>query len=330
MSILGQTTAPASSGWSEVAFFAPLALAGLVVAWRIGAFRLGTVSGPLRLRDDGELGMLLITLLFGFLLWITIPTAVVLWMMRDQPSAATRPGALSPQVAAVASTVSGVIATFFLVIANLTIRRGGVSELGLSPGRVRNGLVTGLIGAMIMVPVVFFVATLTQLAWRAIRYEHPREHDLLKMLGESQNTPLSIVLLAAATLVAPIFEEILFRGHLQTMLTYAFARLRQPRPIVRQGGFDVVLPDGQVEPVAPVIEPPPPRPAPSVPTRWLAIVITSLLFAVVHPLWTVPPIFILSLCLGYAYERTANLWTVIVMHALFNATSTTIYLLFAP
>jgi membrane protease YdiL (CAAX protease family) len=39
-----------------------------------------------------------------------------------------------------------------------------------------------------------------------------------------------------------------------------------------------------------------------------------------------PPIFFLAICLGYAYERTGSLWTSIVMHSLFNATSTYLFL----
>jgi membrane protease YdiL (CAAX protease family) len=60
--------------------------------------------------------------------------------------------------------------------------------------------------------------------------------------------------------------------------------------------------------------------------RWLAVVITSVIFAVVHPLWMAPLIFVLSICLGYAYERTGNLWVPIVMHALFNTSSTIVFL----
>jgi membrane protease YdiL (CAAX protease family) len=41
-----------------------------------------------------------------------------------------------------------------------------------------------------------------------------------------------------------------------------------------------------------------------------------------------PLIFVLSLCLGYAYERTGNLWVPITIHALFN-TIETVYSLYA-
>ena len=62
-------------------------------------------------------------------------------------------------------------------------------------------------------------------------------------------------------------------------------------------------------------------------SRWLAIVIASLAFTLVHgALWLAPPIFFLSLCLGYAYDRTRNLWVSILIHASFNAASLTMFL----
>jgi membrane protease YdiL (CAAX protease family) len=69
----------------------------------------------------------------------------------------------------------------------------------------------------------------------------------------------------------------------------------------------------------------PPPLVPSGAARWASIFLTSLIFASVHPAWTIPPIFFLSICLGYAYERTGNLWTSMTIHAVFNMTSTVLY-----
>jgi hypothetical protein len=75
-------------------------------------------------------------------------------------------------------------------------------------------------------------------------------------------------------------------------------------------------------------EPPPPTNA----QTWCAIIITSMIFASVHPQWSQPVIFVLSVCLGYAYERTGNLWVPITIHAGFNTLSTAVFLLglYAP
>jgi membrane protease YdiL (CAAX protease family) len=69
-----------------------------------------------------------------------------------------------------------------------------------------------------------------------------------------------------------------------------------------------------------------PNPRAATREAWIAIVLTSLAFAIVHDLWTWPPIFVLSLGLGWVYERTRNLWVPTVIHALFNGLSTAIYL----
>ena len=57
-------------------------------------------------------------------------------------------------------------------------------------------------------------------------------------------------------------------------------------------------------------------------TPWLSIVIASGLFALVHANaghW--PALFALSLCMGYAYEKSGSLLRPIFIHSLFNATS---------
>ena len=56
-------------------------------------------------------------------------------------------------------------------------------------------------------------------------------------------------------------------------------------------------------------------------------VLASIAFTAVHgALWMMPPIFVLSLCLGYAYHRTRNLWVSIIVHACFNAASIVVFL----
>ena len=55
---------------------------------------------------------------------------------------------------------------------------------------------------------------------------------------------------------------------------------------------------------------------------WLSILITSVLFATIHSYpshW--PALFALSICLGYAYEKSGSLVRSIFIHSLFNAAS---------
>lgn len=53
----------------------------------------------------------------------------------------------------------------------------------------------------------------------------------------------------------------------------------------------------------------------------VAIVLTSLAFASIHQPWTLqPPVFVLSLVLGWAYFRSGSIVVPMVAHAVFNAT----------
>ena len=89
-----------------------------------------------------------------------------------------------------------------------------------------------------------------------------------------------------------------FRGHLQTLLRRMFGRLLGGSSNERHSALVV----------------------------WAAVIATSVMFAIMHPFWSVPTIFLLSLCLGYAYERTGNLWIAIAMHATFNIVNTSLSL----
>jgi membrane protease YdiL (CAAX protease family) len=185
---------------------------------------------------------------------------------------------------------------------------------------------------------MFGAGMLLEMLYRAIGYEHPSEHELLTVLGKSKDPLTTALIIGGATLLAPVFEEFLFRGHLQTILVRAFT----PRPR-RLAGFPVV--QAEMPAVAAIAEgavvestaltapwPAPPLeyepvPVSSAAGRWGAIAITSLLFAMMHPAWTWPLIFLLALALGYAYERTGNLWVPVTMHLIFNTVQTAFFLL---
>ncbi len=52
---------------------------------------------------------------------------------------------------------------------------------------------------------------------------------------------------------------------------------------------------------------------------WTAIILISVLFALLHPWTHWPALFALSMCLGYAYEKSGSLLRPIFIHSLFNA-----------
>ena len=103
---------------------------------------------------------------------------------------------------------------------------------------------------------------------------------LTVVIGNSQPL-LRVLMFVFLVLIAPVFEEMLFRGILQSVI-----RGLTPRP-------------------------------------WEAIVITSVFFAISHPWTHLPALFVLSCCMGYAYEKSGSLLRPIFIHALFNAASIT-------
>jgi membrane protease YdiL (CAAX protease family) len=106
-------------------------------------------------------------------------------------------------------------------------------------------------------------------------------HRTLEMLLDSPRDVWFVVTLVSVTVVAPLVEEVLYRGILQN----TFRRL----------GYG----------------------------PWSAVLITSGVFAVMHASVAEPhavvSLMVLSLGLGWAYERTGRLGAPVVMHMLFNA-----------
>ena len=49
-----------------------------------------------------------------------------------------------------------------------------------------------------------------------------------------------------------------------------------------------------------------------------ALIVTSAVFALIHPPQVMAPIFVVGLSLGYLYERTGTLIAPIAFHAVFN------------
>jgi len=118
-------------------------------------------------------------------------------------------------------------------------------------------------------------------------------HQELELITAYRQLPLRILIVIATTVIAPVLEELLFRGMFQTMIRSFLLGLQSRHSSC------------------------PPRQS-----AWLSIVITAFLFATIHQQaghW--PTIFILGMSLGYAYEKSGSLFRPIFIHSLFNATS---------
>ena len=115
-------------------------------------------------------------------------------------------------------------------------------------------------------------------------------HETLRKLKEEFSPQLLISVIIGAVILAPLFEEMIFRGILQTSLLNLLGQRRWPTLIISSLLFSL--------------------------THWWVVPWQGLL-----------PLFIIGLVFGYVYERTGSLLTSVVTHALFNASNIAILMI---
>ncbi|HYO08402.1 MAG TPA: type II CAAX endopeptidase family protein [Tepidisphaeraceae bacterium] len=301
------------------------AIAG-AVARMAGVFRRRSIVGPPRFQPGEAAGRLFAITALGAGVWLM--TQAIFGFVRAAAWQGQHPGQrfqasnLGDLDFAFLATVPALLGLVALIGGDASA--GGLGgRLGYRLSQFPRGLLVALLSLPIVLPLLWAGGAVLELIYRLIAYKHPTEHE---MLGAMKAAPLHVraILIFGATMLVPVFEEFLFRGHLQTLLVRIFNPApRRGEPLVlgsvgaalsQLGGAD----DGPI---------PPPEDAPRRRFVWLAVVITSILFSSLHPSWSAPLIFILSVCLGYVYERTGNLWAAVLIHALFNASSTIAFLL---
>jgi membrane protease YdiL (CAAX protease family) len=195
----------------------------------------------------------------------------------------------------------------------------------------------GVVATLIAAPPVNAIQLLATKIWTYQR------HPVQEMISKEFSVGVAGLAVVTAVILAPMFEELLFRGLLQSWLAAVFDRRAIPSTTHAQE--DVVfdgaptgppLQTGYWEPECELVPEPEPRspydapktldsPPSHPPSRtWLAIVLTSLLFASVHAgQWPAPiALFILAVVIGTIYYRTGSLIAAISMHATFNGLST--------
>lgn len=307
MSILGQAEAGEVAGFI---FFTLLTLGGALVAWRLGFFRKGSVLGPERMSGERQAAWsLLVVMMLGMGAWLGTQIAVATYRQVMLAQAGSEKpfdvSSLTPGDFAFLSTVPGVVAVAVIAASLRMFAPGQRPRLGLSRREFPIGVMKGIGGVFMVLPLVLWVSTLTEWVYRAVEFKHPSAHELLRAMKES-GPVVRWLLIVGAVVVAPVVEELLFRGLFQTLLGWAFNNATSRRA----AALAETVPPGRLAA-----------------GRWMAIVITSLVFAGIHDKWSVPPIFVLALCLGFAYERTGSLWVTMAIHALFNGFQTLFFLL---
>lgn len=159
----------------------------------------------------------------------------------------------------------------------------GRAALGLAGPQINDQIIMGCKTAMLAAPWVYATNLLANLIFQ----NNP--HAVMKMLNDGFSPTTATLAAVSAVIMAPLAEEILFRG----ILLAALIR-KSSKYLAANRRFPVQL----------------------------ANVVTSLIFALLHAdAWPAPiGIFVLSLVLGKLYISTGRLWPCIAAHALFNST----------
>lgn len=160
--------------------------------------------------------------------------------------------------------------------------REGWRRVGLRPAHPASDIAAGAAATVLALPIVLF-AVLLGAAARLATGETVEKvgHPMLESLLTSDALSATLMFATSAIVVAPIVEEILYRGLLQTALLSAMPGRR----------WTVIT---------------------------LAAAAFALQHMGMPP-HTLPGLFILGLFLGWLYERTGSLLAPIVLHMGFNA-----------
>ncbi len=206
------------------------------------------------------------------------------WVSAAPPNDADRQLWTAVISLALVSAGSALVAIVWLVALRKVQRP---AEEGCPRHRFALRIGTGVLGFLMITPWVFGA---TQAAawldeWISGRATPVLAHESLAMMASARDPAAWWVFAGLVVTAVPIFEEIMYRGLLQSLM--------------RSFGLGA----------------------------WPAILLASAIFVAMH-IGTVQPaglagLFVLSIGLGLAYERTGSIVTPAVIHGLFNAVNVT-------
>ncbi len=205
--------------------------------------------------------------------------------------------AITPRVDILSSLADVAAALYIILVVGFRFaeRRRG---LGISGSGKLKAVGFGALLYVAVMPWLIVVEVLSTIAQKKLLHEHNQLHPVLKQLEHTHSLEEILSLVIMICVIAPIAEELFFRGLLQTLIIRGIAIWRR-----RDSSATAVRPG----------------------ERMVGILVAAAIFASVHLMvikdaWSwLPALFLLGVTLGYAYERTGRLWADITIHALFNA-----------
>jgi membrane protease YdiL (CAAX protease family) len=237
------------------------------------------------------------------------PTLPYLFGFRHPDEATENEQFTAPQARALlASAIASNLLTFGIGVVLLRSSVGATREdFGTDTEHLKSDIGLGIKAALAVIPAVYVVQAILS-HW--VTGKHPIE-TLIREYPEPSIVGLSTF---AAVIAAPIGEEFFFR-------------------VVFQGWLERFWPVGPtVEELPPIVDGEIDAPTSSLNetallrnVSWAPIVISASVFSLLHLGWpggevrSDPiPLFLLSVVLGYVYQRTHRIWPSLVVHLFLN------------
>ncbi len=206
-------------------------------------------------------------------LWVL--GAIFVGVFATGPLASGRSPVVALLITGYAQHISGFLAA---ALAYRHVRRLSPPAAAHAPIAAKKILPAALLTYCVALPLTL-LATLLWSNLLAKFHVHAPPQDMLDYIRQANSPGLLVALLVLPVIVAPLSEELVFRGGVYRILLHH---------------------------------------AP----RWVALIVSGLLFALVHGYtFTLVPLTVLGIVLAYAYERTGRIAVPILVHALFNLTS---------
>jgi membrane protease YdiL (CAAX protease family) len=194
---------------------------------------------------------------------------------------------------------------------------GGLAGFGISAKGLGGVFLRGLGYYAVGGGLTLFTLFLTVQICKGIGYDVIQKHSVLEMIEQKPPIHSLFALFFTAAIAAPIAEELMFRGLLQNFMVRLFADYYKIVQKVRTLQSASEKPSETNRTGNPEAD--------DFRCRWMGIVVTSIIFGVFHAQWQQwPALFVLSMVLGYSYERRGSLLIPIFTHAFFNTLPLTV------
>jgi hypothetical protein len=204
-----QQVAPAS-----LADLIPLAAGIAVFAWWLLNTSLGRASLANSRPRRNSMGLLLPFAVF----FVWIVTGEMLRVIVTPLARRLEDSQASFLVGVAGALGSLAIVTLVLVVARMAFARG-LKGFGLRIRTVPQDLAHAFLTLLGIWPLVAAMMSLTILIMRTLNqdFEVP-QHEALQVITQSGSLPLQVLMVVLAVAIAPVVEEMLFRGLFQTMI----------------------------------------------------------------------------------------------------------------